>query len=237
MDSQAHTVNVVKGTVTTYTLKNEANPGLRIIKYDRGSMETLPDVSFNIYRDTTLIGTYQTDQLGEILLSNLDPGTYRVEEVDTGDESHIVNVMPQEIELEAGDGILQLVFFNDRKPGLHLIKVDSADPPRSFPTLFLKSNPWTAALARKSYHTLEGGTIDLSDLPAGAYVVTEKICPGYEIDDPQRIIQLDPNETGEFVFTDSIKPSLQIVKTSTGRNKACRRDLPHRQNCGRFPLP
>lgn len=32
---------------------------------------------------------------------------------------------PQEIELKAGDGIKQLVFFNDRKPGIHLIKVDS----------------------------------------------------------------------------------------------------------------
>lgn len=215
LDSQAHTVNVVKGTVTSYTLKNEANPGLRIIKYDRGSMETLPDVSFNIYRDTVLIGTFQTDQLGEILLTDLAPGTYRVEEVDTGDDAHIVNVMPQEIELAAGDGILQLVFFNDRKPGLHLVKVDSTDPSKVIPNTVFEIKSVDGSFGPKEFTTLADGTIDLKSLPAGAYMVTEKSCPGYEIDDAQRIIQLDPNETGEFVFTNSIKPSLQIVKTST----------------------
>ncbi len=215
LDGQAHTVNVVKGTVTSYTLKNEANPGLRIIKYDRGSMETLPDVSFNIYKDTVLIGAFQTDQLGEILLTDLAPGTYRVEETDTGDDSHIVNVMPQEIELAAGDGILQLVFFNDRKPGLHLIKVDSADPSKVIPNAVFEIKSVDGSFGPKEYTTQADGRIDLADLPAGAYVVTEKSCPGYEIDDAQRIIQLDPNETGEFVFTNSVKPSLQIIKTST----------------------
>ena len=215
LDSQIHTVNVVKAAVTSYTLKNEANPGLRIVKYDRGSMETLPDVSFNIYKDTVLLGTYQTDQLGEILLTDLEPGTYRVEEVDTGDESHIVNVMPQEIELEAGDGILQLVFFNDRKPGLRMVKVDSADPSKVLPNAVFEIKSVDGSFGPKEFTTNEYGEIDLSNLPAGAYVVTEKSCPGYEIDDAQRIIQLRPNETGEFVFTNSIKPSLQIIKTST----------------------
>ena len=215
LDTQSHTVNVVKGTVTSYTLKNEANPGLRIIKYDRGSMELLPDVSFSIYKDTTLLDTYQTDQLGEILLTDLTPGTYRVEEVDTGDDSHIVNVMPQEIELAAGDGILQLVFFNDRKPGLHLVKVDSADPSKVIPNAVFEIKSIDGSFGPKEFTTLEDGTIDLGNLPAGAYVVTEKNCPGYEIEDAQRIIQLDPNETGEFVFINSIKPALEIVKTST----------------------
>ena len=32
---------------------------------------------------------------------------------------------PQQVELHAGDGIKQVVFFNGRKPGIHLIKVDS----------------------------------------------------------------------------------------------------------------
>ena len=56
--------------------------------------------------------------------------------------------------------------------------------------------------------------IDLSKLPTGAYVVTEKACEGYIIDQAQRIIQLDPNEDAQFVFTNTIKPSLQIIKTS-----------------------
>ena len=67
----------------------------------------------------------------------------------------------------------------------------------------------------KEFTTDENGEIDLSKLPAGAYVVTEKACEGYIIDQAQRIIQLDPNEDAQFVFTNSIKPSLQIIKTSS----------------------
>ena len=58
--------------------------------------------------------------------SNCQPGTYRVEELQI-DDDHITVTTPQEIELKAGDGIRELVFFNDRKPGIHLVKVDRAD--------------------------------------------------------------------------------------------------------------
>ena len=38
--------------------------------------------------------------------------------------------------------------------------------------------------------------------------MTELECPGYIIDQAQRIIQLEANQTAEFVFTNTIKPSL-----------------------------
>ena len=126
-NGQTYTVNVPGQDTVTFTLKNSAKPGLRIIKYDRQTHETLPDITFKIYKDNQLIGTYETDRLGEILLTDLEPGTYRVEEVES-DDGHVLDIMPQEIELTEGCGILELVFFNDKKPGLHLIKIDSSDP-------------------------------------------------------------------------------------------------------------
>ena len=48
-------------------------------------------------------------------------------------------------------------------------------------------------------------------LPPGSYVVTEKSCDGYVIDEAQRIIELKPNEDAQFVFTNHINPSLQPV--------------------------
>ena len=66
----------------------------------------------------------------------------------------------------------------------------------------------------EEFTTDENGEIDLSKLPAGAYVVTELECPGYVIDKAQRVIQLKPNEDAQFVFTNTIKPSLQLIKTS-----------------------
>ena len=68
----------------------------------------------------------------------------------------------------------------------------------------------------EEYTTSEDGTIDLSKLPADtAYIVTELDCPGYVIDDAQRIIHLDGGEQAQFVFTNSKLPSLHLYKESS----------------------
>ena len=96
-------------------------------------MVAMPNVTFAVYRDGEFLGNFKTDQFGEILLTNVEPGTYRAFEVDTGDEGHILDTTPREVELHAGDGIKELLFFNDMKPGLRLIKVDSDDPSKVIP--------------------------------------------------------------------------------------------------------
>ncbi len=80
---------------------------------------------------------------------------------------------------------------------------------------FLKLSPLAGDYGPKEFTTDRNGEINLPKLPTGAYVVTEKACEGYIIDQAQRIIQLDANEDAQFVFTNTIKPSLQIIKTSS----------------------
>lgn len=213
-DPQVHTTTVVSGECVPYTLKNEALPGLKIIKYDRLSHETMSGVTFLIWRDGELLGDYETDALGEILLTDCRPGTYRVQEVDTGDSGHVLDTTPQEVELKAGDGIKELVFFNERKPGIHLIKVDSTDLSQPIANARFRIEAVDGSWGPEEYTTSEDGTIDLSKLPVGAYVVTELECPGYIVDDAQRIIHLDDNEQAQFVFTNSKLPSLHLYKES-----------------------
>ena len=213
-DPQTYTTTVVAGECVTYTLKNEALPGLKIIKYDRLSHETMSGVTFRIWRDSVLLGDYETDALGEILLTDCQPGTYRVQEVDTGDSGHLVDSTPQEIELKAGDGIKELYFFNDQKPGIWLVKVDSADPSKVIPNARFRIEAVDGSWGPAEFTTDQNGEIDLSELPTGAYVVTELECPGYIIDEAQRIIQLEANQTARFVFTNSVKPSLHLIKLS-----------------------
>ena len=203
-DPQTYTTTVVAGDCVTYSLKNEALPGLKIIKYDHLSHETMPGVTFRIWRDGELLGDYETDALGEILLTDCRPGTYRVQEVDTGDSGHLVDSTPQEIELKAGDGIKELYFFNDQKPGIWLVKVDSADPSKVIPNARFRIEAVDGSWGPAEFTTDQNGEIDLSELPTGAYVVTELDCPGYIIDEAQRIIQLEANQTARFVFTNSI---------------------------------
>lgn len=215
LDDTIYTTTVIAGETTTFHLVNEELPGLRIIKYDRKNMVAMPDVTFEVWRDGVSLGTFRTDEFGEILLTDVEPGTYRAVEVDTGSDGHILNTTPQEVELEAGDGIKELMFFNDVKPGLRLVKVDSADSSKVIPNVLFEIKSVAGDYGPEEFRTDENGEIDLSKLPAGAYVVTELFCPGYVIDEAQRIIQLDPNEDAQFVFTNSIKPSLQIIKLSS----------------------
>ena len=214
LDDTVYTATVVAGETTTIPIINEELPGLRI-KYDRKNMVAMPNVTFAVYRDGEFLGNFKTDQFGEILIADAEPGTYRAFEVDTGDEGHILDTTPQEVELHAGDGIKELLFFNDVKPGLRLVKVDSDDPSKVIPNAVFEIKSVEGTYGPQEFRTDENGEIDLSMLPPGSYVVTEKSCDGYVIDEAQRIIELKPNEDAQFVFTNHIKPSLQLIKLSS----------------------
>ena len=214
-DDAAYTATVSTGEMTTFSIVNKELPGLRIIKYDRKNMVAMSGVTFEVWRDGVSLGKFRTDEFGEILLTDVAPGTYRTVEVDTGSDGHILDTTPQEVELSAGDGIKELLFFNDVKPGLRLVKVDSTDPSKVIPNAVFEIKSVAGDYGPKEFTTDQNGEIDLSKLPTGAYVVTEKSCEGYVIDQAQRIIQLDPNEDAQFVFTNTIKPALQIIKTSS----------------------
>ena len=75
-DETVYTQTVVAGDLVSVSIVNEEKPGLRILKYDSKTKEALPDITFEVYKDAELLGQYQTDQFGEILLTDLEPGTY-----------------------------------------------------------------------------------------------------------------------------------------------------------------
>ena len=197
------------------TITNEALASLRIIKYDRVSGTRLSGVTFEIYKDAQLFDTKTTGENGEINLYDLKPGTYLAKEVSS-DDAHIVTTTPQQIYLEAGQAATQeLIFFNDLKPGMWLVKVDSADLSKPIANAKFEIKAVDGSFGPKEFTTDQNGEIDLSKLDPKAYVVTELSCPGYVIDDAQRIIELKPNETAQFVFTNSKLPELLLKKISS----------------------
>ena len=134
--------------------------------------------------------------------------------MDTGDSGHLVGFPPPRRSSSPPDGIKELYFFNDQKPGIWLVKVDSADPSKVIPNARFRIEAVDGSWGPAEFTTDQNGEIDLSELPTGAYVVTELECPGYIIDEAQRIIQLEANQTARFVFTNSIQPSLHLIKLS-----------------------
>ena len=219
LNTETYTINVPKATDTTYTIKNDCKPALRITKYDSNTQETMPDITFEIYHNAELFGTYTTDQLGEITLYNLEPGTYLVKEVKT-DNAHILNSTPQQIEIKAGQKrIAELVFFNDLKPGIFLVKLDN---------LTMKGIPNIKFLIEKiggnyseEHITDENGEINLTNLETGAYTVKEILTTeNYIADDNIRIIDIQANENAKFIFTNTRKPSLSLLKLNSKNNSS-----------------
>ena len=196
------------------TVTNRARPALRILKYDLTSNSPMPDVTFEVWHDGDLFGEYTTNASGEIFLYDLEPGTYLVKEVAT-DDAHVVNSTPQQIELKAGDTqTRELVFFNSLKPGIHLIKVDSITM-KSLPNVRFEFK-LVGGSYRQEFVTDINGEIDLSKLTPGAYEVRELEAPeGYLVDDAVRVVQVNPDENANFVFTNTPKPALRLIKTSS----------------------
>ena len=212
------TVAVTTGATSTVTLVNKELPGLTIRKFDRSGdkLEMMAGVTFEIWRDGVSLGRFQTDVQGEIRILNAPEGTYLAQEIDTGSSAHILDRTPQQLELRAGDGLKEMVFFNDAKPSIsRLIKVDSADL-----TCGIVGAKFLVKAVDGSYTaeitTGEDGVASLESLPCApegtAYTVEEISCPGYVIDDGLRIIQLYPNDKAQFVFTNSKLPSLRLTK-------------------------
>ena len=158
-DDATYTASVATGETTTFSLVNKELPGLRIIKYDRKNMVAMPNVTFEIFRDSVSLGKFRTDEFGEILLTDAAPGTYRAVEVDTGSDGHILDTTPQEVELSAGDGIKELLFFNDVKPGMRLIKVDSTDPSKVIPNAVFEIKSVAGDYGPKEFTTDQNGEI------------------------------------------------------------------------------
>ncbi len=171
----------------------------------------MANTKFEVYLDTTLIGTYETNDKGEIRLYDLKPGTYTVKEIAT-DDGHIVNSVPQSIEIKADSkDSAVLIFLNDQKPYMRLVKLDSETMKPLANAIF--KFKLIGGTFEKEYTTDENGEIKLDKLPQGSYTVTEVKAPdGYLIDDSQRIVKVDGNENATFVFTDTKKPSIKILK-------------------------
>ena len=211
LNSELYHVTLKAGGENELVIQNTKRPSLTIKKYDGLTGKPMADTKFEVYLDTTLIGTYTTNMNGEILLHDLKPGTYTVKEI-AADDGHIVNSTPQSIEIteDSGERAI-LVFLNDQKPYLRLVKLD-ADTMQPLANAVFKFKKVGGSF-EKEYTTDENGEIRLDNLSAGAYTVTEVKAPdGYLIDDAERVVQVNGNEYATFVFTDTKKPSLKILK-------------------------
>ena len=107
---------------------------------------------------------------------------------------------------------------NEAKPGLALMKID-ADTKLPLPGAELRVSKAGGEVVGE-YVTDENGRVFIENLAAGTYEVEEISAPsGYQLNPQKQSITLEPGRTGELVFTNKLKPGLEITKVVEGTDQ------------------
>ncbi len=110
-DDTVHVVQLEPNHTTTIELTNILKPTLKIMKVDSVTHSPIAKVKFQIWRgsDDTItgelndLGTFQTNDSGEIVLEHIDTGWYRIKELEPAPGYTIKQPDTQDIYLKAGE--------------------------------------------------------------------------------------------------------------------------------------
>ena len=144
------------------------------------------------------LGTYFTDENGQIKLTKLRDGWYRVTEVEPAAGYAIKDPATQDCFIQAGTGKV-LTFENTPLSALIIKKVDADSGTMlqgaKFRVRYLGGTSGTGGTVIGEYTTSANGTIVITGLKAGTYIVEETKAPtGYEIDDTPQTVYLSGKE-------------------------------------------
>ena len=217
--TSTQTVTVNPADTQTITVYNTPGTTLTIQKYIEGTNnEPLAGVTFLVTDSggTPLgpnKGEYITDRNGQIVLTDIAPGTtITAKEVKTV-EGFVMDGTPQSILIKEGQG-QQLTFFNTRIGGLTIIKKDEETGERISGVQFeiRKLNGEIIG----TYTTDRTGVISLPQAEKGWYQVTElKAAKGYKLDSQPYQIEVKDGGTATLEITNRQTGSALIHKVDS----------------------
>lgn len=214
-------VSIVKGNLDqVVNITNDRMKGsVKVIKTDGETKMTLEGVEFEL-RDANndVIGTYTTDENGEIYVDNLELGTYFVQETKSL-EGYVLNEETQEVTLSPEQLNALVEVENDQMKGsIKVIKTDGDTEVTLEGVEFELTYPDGKV---EMFTTDENGEIYVDNLSVGEYTLVEtNTLEGYVLDDTEYTIDLtfaDLDQIKELVNYTEDSPSItlgsiQIVK-------------------------
>ena len=188
-------------------------PSLQIIKTSADGSR-LKNVHFRIAKieDGTHYLDRTTNEQGEILIADLEPGVYSVRETAT-DSSHILDLREYHMELFAGR-TSTLTIENQKRPNLTVYKHDADTGEPIADTVF--------EVRAADGHSVDQiktdseGKAELKNLLPGVYEISEKSVPSpYLLDAPSQLATLYPNRDHTVYFENHQKPALTVKKVDS----------------------
>ncbi len=197
--------------VTTVTLENTPRLPLLIHKLDSATGDALEGAVFAVTKaNGEAVGEYKTGRNGYAVVPELEPGFYTIKEVKAP-EGYLLSGTPQTVELREGKPA-QVEFTNTRKESLQILKVDAetGDP---LPGAVFTISKTSGEPVGDRYTTDRNGSILLSELEPGAYIVTEVQAPeGYILSAAPQTVELKPGQSARLEFTNTKKSRLELRK-------------------------
>ena len=202
MTEQTQTVWLNKDDTSsvTVTFENRKNAGLGIKKMDSVTKEPLADATFKVTDSKgqavgTTNGLFRTDEKGFIHIPNLPTGAYVIQEIQAPD-GYVLDNTPQTVHIENGR-LHTVEFFNTPKTSILIKKYDSETRELLQGARFkvTDSNGQNVGNGNGIFTTNENGTILVSNLKKGSYIVQEIQVPnGYILDNTAKTVVVKQGE-------------------------------------------
>ena len=229
------TIALGPGETRTVTFFNAMKPSLKIIKRCEVTKDPIPNTKFHIWwaSDNTStgamndLGSFYTDDHGEIIFTGdaLKSGWYKVTEETPASGFAPADEPTQEFYLAGNENAVKIwenrplsalvVFKYNEKTGAALQGAE-------FQIRYLGGTSGTGGTVIGTYTTSENGSIILTRLKAGTYIVEEtKASPFYSIDTPPQTVLLSGKDQDVVTLRFSNQPygSVFIKKLADDASK------------------
>lgn len=225
LDTTRRAVKVETGqrTPSLITVENERKKSVRLIKTDAMTGQPLADAVFSLLdgQGNILQTNLKTNTSGEILVTNLVPGTYRFVET-SAPGGYMTDGTPYVFTLVRGNNDTAIVrATNDTFKSVRLTKIDALSSARLMGAEFSLINA-SGTILRTGLVTDVNGEVYVSGLVPGDYAFIETKAPnGYLLDSKQHVFTVSSRQSVSTLVTvkNEQKKAVRLVKTDATNGK------------------
>ena len=204
--------------VREVNVPNTKKLSIRIIKQDKDTKVPLQGWKFDVYYNDAKLTSVTTNQDGEAMIENLQPGTYRVVEVDGDTEHYNLDAPEQTVELIKDQAeIPTLIFQNTIKKHFGIYKIDE-ETREPIPGVTFEI--WKDGRLLGNYTTDEHGRIWLPYAEPGTYQTKEVVTdPRYVLNEATFTIENNSEYPTFFTIPNTRKKDIIVKKIDLDTGK------------------
>ena len=197
---------------------NTKKLSIRIVKIDKETKVPLEGFTFDVYYNDAHLTSVTTDENGEAMLENLQPGTYRVHETDGDTDHYNLDAPDQTVELIKDQAeIPTLTFENTVKKHFGIYKIDEET---KVPLEGVTFEIWKDGRLLGNYTTDESGRIWLPYAEPGTYQAKEVITdPRYILNETTFTIENNSEYPTFFTIPNTRKKDIIVKKIDLDTGK------------------